>query len=126
LFPPATPQQSIGSPDPTDALPDIVFFQSPDGTVRVDVFLANASFERAVIETSRATEVLGRSVPLARPEASIIYKLIASRSKDLDDVEGIFEARRAAGDHLDWEFLDRWAAEWEITDRLASFADRFR
>lgn len=119
-------QRSVAS-DPADPLPDIVFFQSPSAaTVRVDVFLAKTEFERVVIETCRVTRVLEREIPIARPEASIIYKLIASRPKDLDDVEGIFAARRAAGDTLDWDFLDHWAAEWGIAEKLSPFADRFR
>ena len=59
------------------------------------------------------------------PEASIVYKLLAHRSKDLADVESIFEARRLAGDALDWSFIGRWCAEWEITDRLKPWRSRF-
>jgi hypothetical protein len=45
---------------------------------------------------------------------------------DVDDVESILEARAAAGDTLDWSFLDRWAEAWGIEDRLEPYRERFR
>jgi hypothetical protein len=65
-------------------------------------------------------------VRLACPEASIVYKLLAARPRDVDDVEGILEARAAAGDALDWGFLDRWAEAWGIGHRLEPYRERFR
>lgn len=120
------PGRVVGPADAADALPDISSFDGPgDPSVRVDIFIAKTDFERAVIDTARSASVLGTSVRLARPEGSIIYKLLASRPKDLVDVEGIFEARRAAGDALDWNFLEHWAAEWSIGERLAPYRARF-
>ncbi|MBL8914821.1 MAG: hypothetical protein JNM17_29215 [Archangium sp.] len=63
---------------------------------------------------------------VASCESSIIYKLIASRPKDLADVESMFEAQTAIGARLDWEFLDRWAGEWTIDERLAPYRARFK
>jgi hypothetical protein len=117
----------VGPSEPSDKLPDISVFHGPGHpSVRIDVFIAKTEFERTVIETARTAAVLGTTVRLARPEGSIIYKLLASRPKDLDDVEAIFEARRTAGDMLDWSFLDYWAVEWSIADRLAPYRRRFR
>jgi hypothetical protein len=62
--------------------------------------------------------VLGTTVRLAAPEASIIYKLLARRPRDLDDVDSIFAARAAAGEKLEWTFLDSWAEEWGIAEEL--------
>lgn len=119
-------ERQVGPTDAQETLPDIAFFRAPGmrGT-RVDVFLAKTDFERAVIATARTTEVLDVRVRLACPEASIIYKLIAARPKDLDDIEGIFAVRQAAGDGLDWAFLDHWATEWGVEERLASYRARF-
>jgi len=120
------PGRTVGPSDPADALPDIaVFHGNGDPPVRFDIFIAKTEFERVVIETARAAPVLATQVHLARPEASIIYKLLARRRRDLDDVDGIFEARRAAGDPLDWAFLEHWAAEWGILDRLTPYRSRF-
>lgn len=119
--------KQIGPADSADALPDIVVFHtSPDPGMRVDIFIAKTEFERAVITSSRPATVLDLVVRLASPEASIIYKLLAQRRRDLDDVDSIFEARQAAAEALDWNFLSYWADEWGIGDRLAPYARRFR
>ena len=117
--------RAVGPADPSDSLPDITVLYAPgQPAVRLDVFIAKTEFERAVVATAREAPVLETTVRLARPEASIIYKLLAQRPRDLEDVASIFEARAAAGDPLDWEFLDHWAAEWGIEDRLAPYRER--
>lgn len=119
--------RSVGPAEPGDTLPDIAVFRTSDPlAVRLDVFIAKTSFERTVIETARIADVLGVPVRLARPEASIIYKLLAKRGKDLDDVESIFVSRHMAGDSLDWDFLDHWAEQWGIAEQLQLYRDRFR
>ena len=118
--------RSIGPADAADALPDIAVFKSAgERGARVDVFVAKTDFEREVIATAREATVFGLCVRLACPEASIIYKLLAQRRKDVEDVESIFEARAVAGDVLDWAFLEKWAAVWGISDRLSSYRARF-
>ena len=118
--------KEVGPVDPADVLPDIVMFR-PDRAVgtRVDVFVAKTDFERAVIESARTADVFGTAVRLASPEASIVYKLLAQRPRDVDDVESVFAARAAVSDALDWAFLEHWAAEWGITDRLAIYRARY-
>jgi hypothetical protein len=117
----------VGPAEPEDPLPDIaVYWTATRPTVRVDVFVAKMDFETAVHQRAREVSVLGRRLRLAPPEASIIYKLIASRAKDLADVESIFETRAAAGEAMDWGFLDEWAAAWGIEEKLAIHAERFR
>ncbi len=119
-----TQQKHIGPAEAGDPLPDVgVFFST--GDVRVDVFVAKTDFERTVIETAREATVLGVSVRLARPEASIIYKLLAQRRRDLDDTDAIFAARQAAGEPLDWQFLETWADAWGIADRLEPYRARY-
>lgn len=121
-----TAAAGIGPADPADLLPDIAVYWS-DGTpaVRVVVFIAKTGFERAVFETARRRNVAGRSVPIASPEAVLIYKLLASRPKDLIDVQAVFEARTLAATPLDWAFLEHWASEWSIEDRLRSWRQKF-
>jgi len=116
--------KQIGPPERTDELADIaVFHTASDPRIR---FIAKTDFERTVVATTRSATVLGLDVRLACPEASIIYKLLANRRRDLDDVESIFEARRTAGELLDWAFLDHWAAEWGLTERLARYRAEFK
>ena len=41
-------------------------------------------------------------------------KLIADRAKDAIDLAGL--ARLPS---IDWAYIERWAVEWGVTDRLA-------
>ncbi len=56
------------------------------------------------------------------------FRRIAEFEAELnrEAVESIFEARAAAGDPLDWGFLDHWAEAWGISDRLEPYRVRFR
>jgi hypothetical protein len=120
------PSQNVGPADPADTLPDIAMFRSREASgTRVDVFIAKTDFEQAVIDGARSREVLGATVRLACPEASIVYKLLAQRPRDVDDVDSIFAARAAAGETLDWAFLEQWAEAWGIADRLAPYRVRY-
>ncbi len=117
----------VGPSDPSERLPDIaVYWSREEPSVRIDLFVAKTPFEREVIRTASTAFVLGEPTRLASPEASIIYKLLADRSRDRDDIESIFLARQAAGEALDWDWLRRWAREWEIEARLVPLEDRFR
>jgi hypothetical protein len=114
-----SPGQGVGPADSADPLPDIaVFWAGPAPQTRIDVFIAKLDFEHSVLATARSARVFGRDVPTASPEAMLIYKLLANRPKDALDVEAIVEARKLAGQTLDWAFLERWAREWGISDRL--------
>jgi hypothetical protein len=113
--------------DPQDPLPDMATYWSPHETsVRLDFFIAKTPFEQEVIGRARRATVLGVEATVAPPEASIIYKLIAHRGRDIEDVQNIFDNRRAAGEALDWEFLDRWAREWQVEDGLAPYREKYR
>lgn len=112
---------------PSDVTPDIGFFWLEAAQpVRADVFVAKTAFEHAVLATARETEVFGKSMKVATAEASIVYKLLASRTKDVADVEALFEALSLSGAVVDWTFLERWAHEWGIEDRLAPYLERYR
>ncbi len=120
-------KSKAGPADPSHRAPDIGFFwlRGPH-PLRVDVFVAKTAFEEAVLATSRETDVLGGPMRVASPEASIVYKLLASRTKDLADLEVLFETRALAEDRLDWDFIEKWAREWGMEDRLAPYAAKYR
>lgn len=125
----ATRGFTVGAPvqaDPTDTSPDIsVFWSNEIPSVRVDMFHAKTAFELEVMKTAQEAEVGGRRIKVARPEAVIVYKALANRSKDEGDLVAVFEASVAADRHLDWVLIDRWAADWGITDRLAPWRSKY-
>jgi Nucleotidyl transferase AbiEii toxin, Type IV TA system len=89
--------------------PDFVRFTTADGGTVLEVQVAKTEFQREVIR--RAAEE--RAMRVATPEDLIVMKLIADRPKDQIDVHGL-----AALPDLDWAYIEHWAAEWGVTDRL--------
>lgn len=121
-----TPGKGVGPIEAAEELPDIAIYWSRGSpAVRVDVFIAKTDFEQAVLDSAVEAKIAGRTVRIASAEALIVYKLLASRPKDLLDVEAVFEARHRFAATLDWPFLDRWATEWGIVDRLEPWRLRF-
>lgn len=109
----------VGPADPTDLLPDIaVFWAGARPAVRVDLFIAKLDFEREVVSSAMQAHIFGVAVQVARPEAMLVYKLLASRAKDLLDVESILEGRSMAGYAIDWELARRWAEVWGLEEKV--------
>jgi hypothetical protein len=89
--------------------PDFIRFSSVDGDVVVEVQVAKTDFQREVIR--RAVDERGLRV--ATPEDLIVMKLIADRPKDRIDLRGL-----VALPELDWAYVERWAAEWGVAERI--------
>jgi hypothetical protein len=90
--------------------PDFVRFTSPDSAVVVEIQAAKTNFQQEVIR--RATTE--RGVRVATPEDLIVMKLIADRPKDAIDLSGLVRLPS-----LDWAYVEHWADEWGVADRLA-------
>lgn len=69
-------------------------------------------------------EVSGRRVPVATMEDLLVYKLIADRPRDREDVAAMLRTQLRAGARIDWAYVERWARFWEISDRLAELRAR--
>ncbi len=109
----------MGPADAEDPLPDIaVFWAGANSGTRLDVFIAKLDFEREVVATAITARIFGVEVPIAKPEAMLVYKLLASRPKDLIDVQAILEGRALAGQAIDWELTRRWASVWGIEQKV--------
>ena len=72
---------------------------------RIDVLIAEVDYQLVALD--RAID------HLITAEDVIVHKLIAWRPRDRDDVVSILETGR----RLDEEYIERWAAQWEVTDR---------
>ena len=99
----------------------------PSGTT-VDLALGLSGFERAAIARARSIDMGPVSPPVVTPEDLLIMKVLASRPRDLDDVEKI--ALRL-GSAIDWTYvlktarqLDSYLAE-DLEDRLALLQSRY-
>jgi hypothetical protein len=96
--------------------PDFVRFASGDGAIVLEIQAAKTELQRSVIQRAIRAE---DGVRVATPEDLIVLKLIANRPKDQVDLLGLVEL---AG--LDWPYVERWAAEWEVLDLLRRLRKR--
>ena len=78
------------------------------------MFLAETAFQQEVIARRVTCAVEGQQVSLVTAEDLILFKLIASRPRDLIDVQDIFFTQ---GD-LDEAYMRRWAKELGVAEKL--------
>jgi hypothetical protein len=98
--------------------PDFARFVSSTDGVVLEVQVAKTAFQREAIERARVSD---DGVRVATIEDLIVMKLIADRAKDQVDLLGL-----AALPDLDWAYVERWAAEWGVADRLRRLRERMR
>ena len=82
--------------------------------VDVDLFLTETSFQQSLMQRRRSAEIEGHAVQLVSPEDLILLKLVASRPRDLIDVQDILFTQ---GD-LDESYLHHWAKELDVLPKL--------
>jgi hypothetical protein len=73
--------------------------------VGVDVIVATTEYQREAIARAFRRRLTIEDV--------LIHKLIAWRPKDRDDIASIL----STDPQFDRDFVERWAAEWDVTDR---------
>lgn len=96
--------------------PDFLRFRSDTGPVVLELQAAKTGFQREVIRrAARPAEGLR----VATPEDLIVLKLIANRARDEVDLLGL-----CALPSLDWDHVEHWAREWEVTETLRRIRDR--
>ncbi len=93
--------------------PDFVQFYNPGNQHMVEFQAAKTPFQELLIR--RAVPIGGPgSLRVATREDLIVLKLIAFRDKDQDDLREL-----AVADGLDWSYVEQWAEEWDVRERLA-------
>ena len=86
-------------------LPDVV----------VDFLIAIPGYEEEVLARARSFHFGEMPLPVCAPEDFVIYKVIADRSKDWADVEGVLIRQR---ERLDQKYIRTWLAQFaEILER---------
>lgn len=82
----------------------VLLVQSTNG-VAADIGLVGSPFEVEILDRSSPWEVAGVSVVTCSAEDLVIYKLVASRPRDVVDIEGIV---RRQGARLDADRIRRY------------------
>jgi hypothetical protein len=90
--------------------PDFLRFVSADGGMTIEIQAAKTELQRSAI--ARAVPAAS-GVRVATVEDLIVLKLIANRPKDRIDLDGLVHLPS-----IDWAYVERWADEWQIGDRL--------
>lgn len=76
---------------------------------------------------TRAVAVdLGGPSRVVTPEHLVVYKLIAGRPHDLDDVVEVIRTRALDGQPVGEAALRGWAREWDVLERLDEVLRRIR
>lgn len=90
--------------------PDFVRLESDGSPLVLEVQAAKTLFQQEVI---RRASIGAAGARIATVEDLIVMKLIADRAKDQVDLLGLVELP-----DIDWSYIERWAGEWQILDRL--------
>ena len=78
---------------------------------RIDLALADTSFDESAIVRGRNVDLTPDvSVRVCSPEDLVVYKLLAPRGRDYDDIVGIIQRQQ---DALDDEYVIKWLKEFE-------------
>lgn len=99
-------------PDPRRALQKqaMLFVQDRSGA-RLDLLLAETVYDVLAIERGRVIEVRPElSLRICSPEDLVIYKMISTRQRDHEDVEGVLLKQ---GDGLDNAYILDWLHQFE-------------
>lgn len=110
--------RQLGPYEPADDLPNLLILNLPDNpAVHADLLVAKTEFERQAVARKRRIVIAGLACWVITPEDLIIYKLIAHRGRDRDDILDVLKTRQLAGEVLDLAHVEHWAREWSIEDR---------
>lgn len=90
--------------------PDFIRLVSGDDLEIVELQTAKTDFQRRVVDRA-VRQADGAHV--ATPEDLIVLKLIAYRSKDQIDLEGLAQLA-----DLDWQYIEQQCSEWDVLERL--------
>jgi hypothetical protein len=98
-----------------DGTPYLIQGETADG-MHFDIFIAETPFEQEVLATKDSNAT-------ASAEAIIVYKLVADRPQDIDDINSILR-KHSNLDGLDVAKIERWAEYLGVIDKWHEFADR--
>lgn len=110
--------QSTMVNETADAIPDVLLVNDGSGG-RIDLLFAKTDFEHTALSRRLPLKLVDQSTAyVATLEDLIVYKLVAGRPRDFADVHEMLLAQTDSGSSIDWPHIERWAREWEVSDRL--------
>ncbi|MBU0477804.1 nucleotidyltransferase [bacterium] len=74
--------------------------------IYVDLFLASGEYQRTALSRRKEIKLSGRKIPIISAEDLVLYKLLAGRGKDIDDIREILISQKGK---LDMKYMKKWA-----------------
>ena len=87
--------------------------------IDIDLFVSESTFQESLMSRRIAYEFKGRKLTVVTPEDLVLLKLLANRPRDIGDVQDILFMQG----ELDETYLNNWAKELGIADRLRSILE---
>lgn len=100
----------------------VLLLRHTASAVELDLSLGWLTFELEAIAAAQVLSLAGVSIRVARPEDLVVYKAIAWRHRDKDDIERLVSLH---GDHMDLDHVRRVVGElaeaMDDPERLSAF-----
>ncbi len=108
--------------DSVAGMPLVKFrFYIQDQGVDADIFLAETAYQRELLNRRRLIETPDGNCWLASPEDLILLKLLASRPRDLVDVQDVLFTQG----QLDEAYMQTWATRLGVEETLRDALSQF-
>jgi predicted nucleotidyltransferase len=88
----------------TNVLP----IQDNHNSVKVDLIFSFIDFERNAIQNAESVTINDQKIQIISASDLIIYKLIAARERDIEDIRSILENK---ANKIDTAYIDKYVAE---------------
>ena len=91
--------------------------------IRIDFIFSFSPYERQAIERAQQKTLGGYPANFASSEDLIIFKMIAGRAVDIEDVKGILNAK---ADSIDFDYIYKWLSDFANIPEYRDVAEQFR
>ena len=85
--------------------------------ILIDLQISKTEHQNELIRRASRVELKGQTVALVSPEDLFVLKLLADRTRDISDLEGLVVHQP----NLDMAYIRKWCRFWEIEKRLDRF-----
>ena len=111
------------NPEQTLRQMGMLFVQDVAG-LRLDLLLADTSFDIEVIQRASPKEIEpGQIITVCTPEDLILYKMISTRPRDHEDVQGVMRRQQH---NLDDDYILDWLQQFEVALDDATLVAEYR
>jgi len=83
--------------------------QEPQTEIRVDFIFSSTPYERQAIENTKKIMIRNAYVNFASLEDTIIHKIFAGRTRDIEDVRGML----LKNPNVDVKYIRKWLKEFD-------------